>query len=90
MNIQAEISFYPLKRKQLGGEIEQFTEAMNTLGLKISSGPMSSRVSGECRRVFETIGESFLEAAKRGPSVLVAKFSNACPAKTENTNGTKC
>jgi uncharacterized protein YqgV (UPF0045/DUF77 family) len=79
MKIQAELSLYPLKTKELAPSIEDFLRVLAREGISIDTGPMSTVVSGESRAVFQAISESFEEVAEPKEIVLIAKFSNACP-----------
>jgi len=79
MNIQAEISFYPLRTATLTDAIERFTEHLRRSGFGVEIGPMSSRVSGECKDIFRALGEALDAAARDGDVVLTVKAANACP-----------
>jgi len=80
MNVQAEISLYPLRTDDLGHAIGRFLGALNVAGLTVLSGDMSSTVSGDVNAVFSTMGAAFAAAAEDSQVVLVMKLSNACPA----------
>lgn len=79
MNIQAEVSLYPLRTEELAGPIEMFCQALVGSGLRVQRGPMSARVAGECASVFAGLGQAFAEVAEASEVVLVAKVSNSCP-----------
>ncbi len=79
MNIQAEVSLYPLRTGELSGPIEAFCEALVQSGLEVQRGPMSTRVSGDCEGVFAGLGQAFARVAEANEVVLVAKVSNSCP-----------
>ena len=83
MRIQAELSLYPLKTKELAPSIEAFLRALARKGISIDPGPMGTVVSGESRAVFRVLSKGFEKVAKRDEIVLIAKFSNACPLSQE-------
>ncbi|HOF19311.1 MAG TPA: YkoF family thiamine/hydroxymethylpyrimidine-binding protein [Phycisphaerae bacterium] len=80
MNVQAEISLYPLRTHHLGHAIGTFLGKLKAAGLTVAPGNMSSTVSGEIDAVFSTVGTAFQAAAGNDPTVLVMKVSNACPS----------
>ena len=79
MNIQAEVSLYPLRTDGLAAPIGAFCEALAHSGLDVRSGSMSTRVSGECGGVFGGLAQAFALVAEANEVVLVAKVSNSCP-----------
>ncbi len=79
MNVQAEISLYPLRTADLGNAIEAFIRDLKAAGLTVQPGNMSSIVSGDVSAVFSTMGAAFAAAAEDSQVVLVMKVSNACP-----------
>ncbi|MFW6106868.1 MAG: YkoF family thiamine/hydroxymethylpyrimidine-binding protein [bacterium] len=80
MNVQAEISLYPLRTDNLGHAIGRFLKALNAAGLTMQPGNMSSTVSGDVNAVFSTMGTAFAIAAEDSQVVLIIKVSNACPS----------
>jgi uncharacterized protein YqgV (UPF0045/DUF77 family) len=83
MNVQAEISMYPLRTQTLTDTIQSFNKHLCDNKLKVSVGPMSSLVNGECISIFQTLGKAFEAVAKSGDVVLIIKVSNACPWKPD-------
>jgi uncharacterized protein YqgV (UPF0045/DUF77 family) len=81
MNVQAEISLYPLRTDDLGHAVGRFIGALNAAGLKVKPGNMSSTVSDDVNAVFSTMGAAFAAAAEDSQVVLVMKVSNACPVE---------
>jgi len=79
VNIQAEVSLYPLKKDKIGAIINGFIDDLREQNLEVTPGPMSTRISGDCAKVFAALAESFAGAARQGQTVLIAKVSNACP-----------
>lgn len=85
MNIQVEVSLYPLRKDSLEEPINSFAQHLRKCGFSVTVGPMSSHISGESGRVFEALAEAFDEAAGNGDVVLTMKASNACPHRLDNT-----
>jgi len=79
MNVQAEISLYPLRTSDLGHAIESLLDELKAAGLAAQPGNMSSTVAGDVDAVFSTVGAAFKAVAENGQVVLVMKVSNACP-----------
>ena len=79
MNIQAEISLYPLRTSDLGHAIESLLDELKAAGLAVQPGNMSSTVAGDVDAVFSTVGAAFKAVAENGQVVLVMKVSNDCP-----------
>ena len=80
MNVQAEISLYPLRTSDLGHAIESFLGKLKAADLAVQSGTMSSTVAGDVDAIFLTVGAAFKAAAEHVQVVLVMKVSNACPS----------
>lgn len=79
MNVQAEISLYPLKTDSLSVPIGKFINNLREASLEVSEGAMSTLVSGELNCVFAALAEAFAVVAEETAAVLVTKVSNACP-----------
>ena len=79
MNVQAEVSLYPLRTVTLTASIDCFLEHLRRSGLRVETGPMSSRLAGECGDMFRALGEAFEPAAWQSDVVVMAKVTNACP-----------
>lgn len=79
MIVQAEVSLYPLRTPSLGEPIASFLERLESAGLEIEAGPMSSTVVGESGEVFAALADAFGHVARDCHVVLSAKVSNACP-----------
>ena len=88
MNVQAEISLYPLRTSDLGHTIESFLGKLKAAGLMVQPGNMSSALSGDVDAVFSRVGAAFKAVAEDGQVVLVMKVSNACPSG-DAVEGTK-
>ena len=87
MQIQAELSLYPLKTDLIENRIGNFIEELSRSGLSVASGQMSTLVAGESEEVFRVVGECFKKACSTDQVVLVVKFSNACSAKAMGKKG---
>ena len=79
MNVQAEVSLYPLRTHEIGNAIARFAECLRRPGLDLEVGPMNSRISGEPREVFDALRDAFMRLAEEHHVVLTVKASNACP-----------
>jgi uncharacterized protein YqgV (UPF0045/DUF77 family) len=79
MKVRAEISVYPLKTAELSGPVDEFCRILQTQGLEVQIGPMSSSISGECKDLFKAVQETFEQLAEKYQVVMTAKISNACP-----------
>ena len=80
MNVQAEISLYPLRTGELGQSIDSFLGDLEAAGLTVREGSMSSTVAGDVDVVFSAVGAAFRTIAAGSQAVLVMKVSNACPS----------
>ena len=79
MYIQAELSLYALRTKDLSTPIELFSKIFEGEEVRVISGAMSTIVGGERSLVLELIKKAFEAASEHHEVVLTAKFSNACP-----------
>ena len=79
MNIQAELSLYPLRKRHIGNIIAHFACELRDNGLKPETGAMSTIVKGECGKVFSAAERAFEACGNQADIVLIFKASNACP-----------
>ena len=79
MNVQAEVSLYPLHCSDLTEPIRQFVELLEDNQLKVEIGPMSTLVKGDSQVVFENLKKAFGRLAEEYKVVMTLKISNACP-----------
>ena len=79
MKVQAEVSLYPLRQKDLAEPIQRFVESLKRDELNVKTGSMSSVISGEESIVFQSLQDAFEQVAKNYEAVLNVKISNACP-----------
>ena len=79
MNAQVEVSVYPLRIGKLAGPVEEFCEVLQSHGLHVETGSMSSFVAGESKELFNALREGFEALARRHEIVINCKISNACP-----------
>jgi len=80
MKVQAEVSLYPLRTQDVGGAVAQFIQYLRATELDLDAGPMSTRISGEPKEVFDALRRAFVRLAEQHEIVLTIKASNACPA----------
>ena len=79
MIMSAQVSLYPLRQASLSPAIEKTLAIMKRHSLDLSSGAMSTLVSGDDEAVFDALKEAFRETSAEGDVVMVVTFSNACP-----------
>ncbi len=84
MHVSAQISLYPLKQLRLSPAIEEAWKVFEEKQLDFQKGGMSTVVRGPAKRVFISIQEIFLRAAKKGALSMVVTYSNACPVQGED------
>jgi uncharacterized protein YqgV (UPF0045/DUF77 family) len=78
MEVEAEVSLYPLGRKHLGPSANAFVETLRENGCRLKVGDMSSLVAGDSQQVFDALRRGYEEAASQGGCVLIVKACNAC------------
>jgi uncharacterized protein YqgV (UPF0045/DUF77 family) len=76
--ISAQISLYPLRQISLSEPIEDLLRVLDSRGLEVWPGAMSTLVLGSTDALFDGLKQAFQDAAARGQVVMVATFSNAC------------
>lgn len=79
MYIQAELSLYALRTKDLSAPIDLFSRVFEGQEVRVIPGAMSTLVGGESSLVLKLIQEAFEAASQDYEVVLTAKVSNACP-----------
>ncbi len=80
MRVQAEVSFYPLAQDHMSGSLDRFCRAVSAIdGLNVSTGSMSSVISGESDTVMHSLAQAIEIAGEDLRFVLVCKISNSCP-----------
>jgi uncharacterized protein YqgV (UPF0045/DUF77 family) len=79
MTVSAQISLYPLRRRELSPAIDAFRVALEREEIEVQVGSMSTVLVGESSRVFAVLHQGFEQAAAGGPVAMVVTVSNACP-----------
>lgn len=79
MNVEAEVSLYPLTDAHLEHPVRDLAEALKQHGCEVEVGPMSLIVKGESSPLFESLRVGYEEAAKKSPCLLIVKACNVCP-----------
>jgi uncharacterized protein YqgV (UPF0045/DUF77 family) len=79
MEVEAEVSLYPLGQTELAPGVKAFIEALREHGCRVEVGDMSSLVTGESEQVFDALRQGYERAASQGGCVLVVKACNVCP-----------
>jgi len=87
VNVQAEVSLYPLRSPRLSEPISKFCAALMKSGLRVEIGSMSTSLSGEVDQVFDSLKSAMAEIGQDHEVVLVVKVSNACPADSASEQG---
>jgi uncharacterized protein YqgV (UPF0045/DUF77 family) len=85
ISISAQVSLYPLGQEDLSPVIDKALDIFRHHGLDVRPGSMSTLISGDEGAVFSALQDAFQRAAKGGRVVMVATFSNACPAPSSET-----
>lgn len=80
MEVEAEVSLYPLGEPHLSHLIEAFVKVLEDHGCQAEVGRMSTIVKGESTDVFEALRVGYERACEEGGCVLIIKASNVCPA----------
>lgn len=84
-SITVQLSVYPLGEASLSPIIDKALRILRERGLDVETMTMSSLISGNDDVVFAALQSAFHQIAARGPVVMVATFSNACPTtKADN------
>ena len=83
MKVQAEVSLYPLRQKNLAKPVNWFCELLQKDEIEVCTGPMSSLITADSDVIFRSLKEAFEQLAKEYEVVLMAKISNACPESKE-------
>jgi len=79
MFLAAQISVYPLRQPTLSPAIDKALNVFQSYGLEVTTGAMSSLVSGNDEMLFSAIKEAFKKTAEQGEVVMTITLSNACP-----------
>jgi len=79
MVASAQIAICPLRQERLTPAIEAVQQALQSHGLDIRPGPMSTYVLGEADTIFAALQAAFARAATKEHVVMTATISNACP-----------
>jgi uncharacterized protein YqgV (UPF0045/DUF77 family) len=82
MTLHAEISLYPLDSSDLTHDIASFLDQVESHGLHVTLGQMSSVVSGESSLLFTAIREAFEQCCDSSRAVLCMKVYNAVPPQS--------
>jgi len=80
MEVEAEVSLYPLGEPHLSHPIQAFVKVLKDSGCEAEIGQMSTLVKGESKRVFDALRLGYEKACEQGGALLVVKASNCFPA----------
>ena len=88
MKVQAEVSLYPLRTRDLAKSIWMFTESLAQDGIEVDTGPMSSHLSGKCEDILGSLARAFEKAARNHQVVMTVKVLSMSPeALKKRVNG---
>ena len=79
MEVEAEVSLYPLGQKELSPGVKVFVETLGEHGCQVEVRDMSSLVSSHSEQVFDALRQGYDRAASEGGCLLVVKACNICP-----------
>ncbi len=79
MNVEAEVSLYPLTGYYSTHPVHEFVKVLEKHGCAVETGPMSSIVKGESAAVFEGLRNGYEEAARQSACLMIVKACNVCP-----------
>ena len=83
MNIQAEVSYYPLVRPDVNDCINKFCSILSNKGLSVVTNAMSTVVSGDTANVMHSLSKAIEAVGHESKFVVACKISNACPLEHE-------
>ncbi|NLL12295.1 MAG: hypothetical protein GX089_01310 [Fibrobacter sp.] len=83
MNIQAEVSYYPLGRTDFNNCINKFCRIISNKELIAETNTMSTVIIGDTSNVMHSLAEAIEAVAHQSKFVVVCKISNACPLEHE-------
>ncbi|HOZ49792.1 MAG TPA: YkoF family thiamine/hydroxymethylpyrimidine-binding protein [Candidatus Hydrogenedentes bacterium] len=82
MNVQAEVSLYPLRTRHIGPTLDGFLNRLGAHAISVEPGPMSSHIKGAATDVFAALRDGFAAVAQEQEVALIVKISNACPVES--------
>jgi len=78
MNVELEVSLYPLAEEFLEHPVKDFVAVLEQHGCTVEHTPLSTIVTGESKNVFEALRLGYEQAVQRSGCVLIVKACNAC------------
>ena len=78
MNVELEVSLYPLTEEFLEHPVQDFVGVLKQCGCAVEHTPLSSIVKGESAKVFEALRLGYEQAARKSGCVLIVKACNVC------------
>lgn len=79
MEIEVEVSLYPLTEETLEHPVQDFVAVLEKHGCAVEHTPLSSIVRGESAKVFEALRLGYEQSAQKTGCVLIVKACNVCP-----------
>jgi uncharacterized protein YqgV (UPF0045/DUF77 family) len=81
-SMAVQVSIYPLRQTSISKAISKALAAFRAPGVEVHLGAMSTLILGGEDAVFRALREGYRAATAQGDVVMIATFSNACPAPT--------
>jgi uncharacterized protein YqgV (UPF0045/DUF77 family) len=79
MDMELEVSLYPLKEESIEHTVKDFTDILKQQGCVVEHTPLSSVVRGDSVKLFEALRIGYEQAARKSGCVLIIKACNVCP-----------
>jgi len=79
MLIEVQFSIYPVRVEHISPFIERAVQIIESFGLEVRVGPMSSTTYGESSTIFKAFDGVIEEFGGEVQFVLITTISNACP-----------
>lgn len=79
MLIEVQFSIYPVRVEHISPFIDKTVQIIQSFGLEVKVGPMSSITYGESSVIFKAFDKVIEEFGGKIQFVLITTISNACP-----------
>jgi len=86
MLIEVQFSMYPIREAHISPFIQKAVNIIESFGLPVQVGPMSSITYGESATIFKAFDRIIEEFAGSTQFVLITTISNACPVDFSQNN----
>ena len=79
MELEMDVSLYPMGQTHVVHPVHDFVEVLRKHGCTVENSPTSLIVSGQSQQLFEALRLGYEEAARNSGCVMVVKACNVCP-----------